>query len=236
MNRKNTSSLTRRVKQLNGFTLMELLIVMSIITVLMLIGFPTYKAVMKHVRELSAKKSLQTIHEAEMMYSQSYPSKGYACKLPYLGGDPSKPPSATAAEMLPEELAKGYKDGYIFTITNCIKNTLNGSDRVDGVYAHGGSRGGGQDRGSGLLLRRWRPAQAGSGRRSQLRPTGPMNGTDSSGAGNPGSSLEGTTPPPPSGGPASSCLRLGSCGGGRFLFPLHHPPASYSLRFPPSAT
>ena len=116
----------------NGFTLMELLIVMAIITVLMLIGFPTYRSVMKHTRELSAKKSLQTIHEAQMMYAQSYPSKGYACNLQYLGGDPSKPPSATAAEMLPEELAKGYKDGYIFTITNCVKNTLNGSDRADG--------------------------------------------------------------------------------------------------------
>jgi type IV pilus assembly protein PilA len=132
MNCNNSNSRTRRVKQPNGFTLMELLIVMSIITVLMLIGFPTYKAVMKHVRELSAKKSLQSIHEAQMMYAQSYPSKGYACNLQYLGGDPSKPPSATASEMLPEELAKGYKDGYIFTITNCIKNTLNGSDRVDG--------------------------------------------------------------------------------------------------------
>jgi prepilin-type N-terminal cleavage/methylation domain-containing protein len=58
----------------DGFTLMELLIVMAIITILMLIGFPTYRSVMKHTRELSAKKSLQTIQEAEMMYAQSYPS------------------------------------------------------------------------------------------------------------------------------------------------------------------
>jgi len=34
--------------------------------------------------------------------------------------------------MLPDELAKGNKDGYIFTITNCAKNALNGSERVDG--------------------------------------------------------------------------------------------------------
>jgi type IV pilus assembly protein PilA len=131
MNRKNSNSRTRRFLQPNGFTLMELLIVMSIITVLMLIGFPTYKTVMKHVHELSAKKSLQTIQQAESMYQTNYSSKGFACNLLYLGGDPTKPPSATAAEMIPDELARGNKDGYIFTITNCVKNTLSGSDRVD---------------------------------------------------------------------------------------------------------
>jgi type IV pilus assembly protein PilA len=132
MNRKKSNSRARRFRQPNGFTLMELLIVMSIITVLMLIGFPTYRKVMKSTRELSAKKSLQTIQQAEMMYSTNYPSKGYACNLQYLGGEPGKPPSATASEMLPDELAKGNKDGYIFTITNCVKNTQSGSDKVDG--------------------------------------------------------------------------------------------------------
>ena len=132
MNRTSSDRRTRRFRQPNGFTLMELLIVMSIITVLMLIGFPTYKMVMKHTRELSAKQSLRAIHEAEMIYEQSYRDKGYACNLQYLGGEQGKPPTATASELLPDELAKGNKDGYIFTITNCIKNTLNGSDRVDG--------------------------------------------------------------------------------------------------------
>jgi type IV pilus assembly protein PilA len=118
----------------NGFTLMELLIVMGIITVLMLIGFPTYKAVMKHVRELSAKKSMQTIQQAEMMYASDYPSKGFACDLKYLGGEsaPGTPPSATSAQLLPDELAKGNKDGYNFIITNCAKSALSGSERVDG--------------------------------------------------------------------------------------------------------
>jgi type IV pilus assembly protein PilA len=132
MNRKNSNCRTCRALRPNGFTLMELLIVMAIITVLMLIGFPTYRSVMKHSRELSAKKSMQTIQQAEMMYSTNYPSKGFACNLQYLGGDPAKPPSSTASEMLPDELSKGNKDGYIFTITNCAKNALNGSERVDG--------------------------------------------------------------------------------------------------------
>jgi type IV pilus assembly protein PilA len=132
MNRTSSDRRTRRFRQPNGFTLMELLIVMSIITVLMLIGFPTYRAVMKHTRELSAKQSLRAIHEAEMLYSTRYPSKGYACNLLYMEGESGKPPSATAADLLPDALAKGNKDGYIFTITNCVKNTQSGSDRVDG--------------------------------------------------------------------------------------------------------
>ena len=132
MNRKNSNCRARRSFQANGFTLMELLIVMAIITVLMLIGLPSYRSVIKHTHELSAKKSLLSIYQAETMYSSNYQSKGFACNLQFLGGDPGKPPSATASEMLPEELAKGYKDGYIFTITNCVKNAQSGSDRVDG--------------------------------------------------------------------------------------------------------
>ncbi|MGD0294270.1 MAG: prepilin-type cleavage/methylation domain-containing protein [Terracidiphilus sp.] len=103
-----------------------------IISVLALISYPTYSRVKKHVRELSAKKSMQTIQQAELMYAMNYPDKGFACNLHDLGGDLDKPPSATAAEILPESLAKGNKDGYIFTITNCMKHTLNGSEQVDG--------------------------------------------------------------------------------------------------------
>jgi type IV pilus assembly protein PilA len=135
----NDNSSLRRCRQQrsltpNGFTLMELLIVMAIITILMLIGFPTYRSVMKHTRELSAKKSLQTIQQAEMMYAQSYPSKGFACDLKYLGGEPAPgtPPSATASQMLPDELSKGNKDGYNFAITNCAKSSQSGSEHVDG--------------------------------------------------------------------------------------------------------
>ena len=116
----------------NGFTLMELLIVMAIISVLMLIGFPSYKAIMKKTHEMSAKKSLQSIQQAEQMYATSYPSKGFACDLKFLGGDAkSGPPSATAAQLLPEDLTLGYKDGYNFAIVNCTKNNQGGSERVD---------------------------------------------------------------------------------------------------------
>jgi len=134
MKRRNWKSGTtrgNRAMQLNGFTLMELLIVMAIITILMLLIIPSTQNLFKKSHELSARKSLQSIQQAEMMYEGNYPSAGYTCKLSDLGGDPAAgPPSATAAQMIPQSLASGDHSGYIFTITNCTKVSLNGSDRI----------------------------------------------------------------------------------------------------------
>src|ERR1700690_882677 len=73
----------------NGFTLMELLIVISIIVILMLIAIPTSRQIRKHTNELSAQNSLRTIEEAESMYATDYPVNGFACSLQALSGDAS---------------------------------------------------------------------------------------------------------------------------------------------------
>src|ERR1700739_1435564 len=112
----------RRSRRPNGFTLMELLIVISIILILMLVAIPTAGKIRKHANELSAQKSIQTIEQAESMYESTYPTSGYACGLTALGGDANAgPPSATAAAVINGELATGIKSGYIFNITNCSK-------------------------------------------------------------------------------------------------------------------
>ncbi len=117
----------------NGFTLMELLIVISIILILMLVAIPTAGKIRKHANELSAQKSLQTIEQAESMYESTYPTSGYSCSLASLGGESSAgPPSATAAGVISGELTTGIKSGYIFNITNCTKSTANNSERVTG--------------------------------------------------------------------------------------------------------
>ena len=118
-------------KRSSGFTLMELLIVISIILILMLVAIPTAGKIKKHADELSAMKSLQTIEQAQTMYNSDYPTTGYACNLATLGGEASAgPPSATSAQMIPGELATGVKSGYVFNITNCTKSTANNSERV----------------------------------------------------------------------------------------------------------
>jgi type IV pilus assembly protein PilA len=142
MNSKNSSAMSCRARSdqstngftlPNGFTLMELLIVIAIILILMLMAIPTIGSMKKYANETSAKKSLQTIEQAEMQYETTFPANGYACSLTALGGDPSAgPPTATAAQILQTDLAAGVKAGYIFTISNCPKVTVNGADRFTG--------------------------------------------------------------------------------------------------------
>jgi type IV pilus assembly protein PilA len=117
----------------DGFTLMELLIVISIIVILMLIAIPTANTIKKHTDEVSAQKSLQTIEQAQSMYATNYPTSGFACSLQALAGEPSSgPPSATSAQILNGQIATGFKDGYMFAITNCTKVTVNNNDRITG--------------------------------------------------------------------------------------------------------
>ena len=124
---------TRRSTQLNGFTLMELLIVMAIIAILMLIAIPTMGNMKRYANETSAIQSIRAINMAQSQYEATYPANGYACTLTALGGDPkSGPPSPTNAQVLQIDLATGFKSGYTFTIGNCTKVSNNGNDRITG--------------------------------------------------------------------------------------------------------
>jgi type IV pilus assembly protein PilA len=129
-----TSSLSDSFRQRpNGFTLMELLIVIAIILILMLMAIPTIGSLTKKGNETSAINSVQTVTKAEIQYQSSYPANGFACALPALGGDPnSGPPTPTAAQILQGDLTSGYKSGYVFTITCTNKVTINGTDRSNG--------------------------------------------------------------------------------------------------------
>ena len=126
----SSSGRERGVRQPNGFTLMELLIVIAIILILMLMAIPTVGTMRKYANETSAKKSLQTIAQAEMQFESTFPANGYACSMVSLGGDPSAgAPTATAAQIIQSDLSSGVKAGYQFTIGNCQKVTANGTDR-----------------------------------------------------------------------------------------------------------
>jgi type IV pilus assembly protein PilA len=120
-------------KQPNGFTLMELLIVIAIILILMLMAIPTIGVMKKHANETSAINSLRAITQAEIQYESTYPANGYSCTLPALGGDPSSgAPTPAAAQLVQGDLASGYKSGYIFAIGNCTKVTISNTDRITG--------------------------------------------------------------------------------------------------------
>ena len=128
-----TSLLTSTDRRPNGFTLMELLIVIAIILILMLMAIPTIGSLTKKGNETSAINSVQTVTKSEIQYQSSYPANGFACTLPALGGDPNAgPPTPAGAQILQGDLTSGYKSGYIFTITCTNKVSINGTDRSNG--------------------------------------------------------------------------------------------------------
>jgi type IV pilus assembly protein PilA len=113
---------TQRNRQ-RGFTLMELLIVMSIMIILMLIAIPNFISMKAQADETSAIQSLRAI------YQTNFPSNGFACSLTALGGNPtSGPPGPQAAQVLQGDLATGQKSGYTFAVVNCNKVSVNNQD------------------------------------------------------------------------------------------------------------
>jgi type IV pilus assembly protein PilA len=126
---------THRNRQ-RGFTLMELLIVMSIMIILMLIAIPNFISMKASADETSAVQSLRAIYQAQIQYQTNFPANGFACSLSQLGGNASAgPPSPQASQVLQGDLAAGQKSGYTFNIVNCTKVTVNNQDQYTSYEA-----------------------------------------------------------------------------------------------------
>jgi type IV pilus assembly protein PilA len=122
-----------RQRRQNGFTLMELLIVISIMLILMLIAIPNFNKMKAQANETSAINSLQAIYKSQIQYQTTYPQNGFACSLQALGGDPKQgAPTPTSAQLLQGDLPNGVKNGYTFNIVNCTKVTVNNVDQITG--------------------------------------------------------------------------------------------------------
>src|ERR1051325_2387310 len=111
----------KRARRLRGFSLIELLIVISIIMIIILFAVPQFKNHTIHVHEASAMATIDTVRNEEILYQSRFPSKGFACSLASLGPAPAgQPTSDTAAGLLDATVAAGSKDGYVFTIQDCV--------------------------------------------------------------------------------------------------------------------
>jgi len=117
-----------------GFTLVELMIVMSVMLILMVMIIPNAMKMLRSANQTSAVQTMRNIGSAEVQYSSAYPSNGFSCTLTALGGVPgSGPPSTTAAQVLdPNLAASGTKSGYTFAISNCTKVQVAGQDQITG--------------------------------------------------------------------------------------------------------
>jgi len=106
-----------RNKNQAGFSLIELLIVVSIILVIAAIAIPSLLQARVTANEASAAASLRTVNTAMISYASSYPTVGFAPTLAALGGTNCAPPDETGACLIDSVLASGTKSGYTFNST-----------------------------------------------------------------------------------------------------------------------
>jgi type IV pilus assembly protein PilA len=134
----------------SGFTLVELLIVMSVILILMTLAIPKLMSTMKNANQTSAAASLRDLVTAENSYASAYPQHGFACSLAQLGGKTTAgTPTPDAAQLIPDDLAAGTKSGYTFNIVCGSKVTTNNVEQansyeitaVPNSVGHSGDRG-----------------------------------------------------------------------------------------------
>jgi len=98
-----------------GFSLIELLIVISIILVIVTVALPRFINAQMFARETAAIKAIQTIHSAQVQYNSEYGR--FAASLTELGPPASGGPTAAAASLIGNDLAGGEKGQYRFTMT-----------------------------------------------------------------------------------------------------------------------
>jgi len=102
-------------KHRRGFSLIELLIVISIILIIITIAVPKFQRAQMTARQTAAIQAIRAIHTAEVEYQSQYGR--YAASLTELGPPASGAPSSAAADLIGNDVTNGEKQGYKFTLT-----------------------------------------------------------------------------------------------------------------------
>jgi prepilin-type N-terminal cleavage/methylation domain-containing protein len=124
------------VKSRQGFSLIELLIVISIILLILAIALPHFQKTMMLSREMAAIAEVKTLQSVEAQYYAVYGH--YPQSLGELGKPSSGSPTASAADLVSGDLAQGEKGGYKFTVQATPNGYQINADPV--AYNNSGSR------------------------------------------------------------------------------------------------
>jgi prepilin-type N-terminal cleavage/methylation domain-containing protein len=101
----------------NGFSLIELLLVVTVILIISAIAVPNFLRSRQRANEASAVASIRVVNTAAVTYSMTYPDLGYPAQLTTLGGANPCTASSTQACLMDDLLAQGVKSGYSFVLT-----------------------------------------------------------------------------------------------------------------------
>jgi type IV pilus assembly protein PilA len=101
----------------SGFSLIELLLVVTVILIISAIAIPNFIRSRERANEASAVASMRVINTAAVTYSLTYPNQGYPALLTNLGGINPCIASPVQACLLEDNLAQGVRSGYSFVWT-----------------------------------------------------------------------------------------------------------------------
>lgn len=114
-----------------GFSLIELLIVVAIILVIASIAIPSLLRSRIAANEAAAVYAVRSITTAQMTYKITYPEVGYASSIGVMG--PTNTPSSSLAGLLSSDiaLAPNQKNGYTYSSTGTMQTFSVGATPVN---------------------------------------------------------------------------------------------------------
>lgn len=115
-----TKGMTMNTKS-NGFSLIELLIVVAIILIIAAIAIPNFLRSRVAANQASAVESLRALSTAEFTYSSTY-NVGYTATLGYLG----PPPSGSADDISHADIVDNVLSGTAAGGSTAMTSTKNG--------------------------------------------------------------------------------------------------------------